>query len=80
MGFGPNYWLAMLSQKFGRRRVLPRAAVGRTDAESWDMGHRILRPIMSRAPREAQQQCLIRDANEAIEVLNVALARDGRAP
>lgn len=73
LDFGPNYWLAMLSLKFGRRRVLPRAAVGWTDAESWDMGHRIPRPIISRAPRAAQQQCLIRDANEAIEVLNVAL-------
>ena len=26
-----------------------------------------------RAPHEAEQQCLVRDANEAIERLNVAL-------
>jgi MFS family permease len=58
---------------FGRRRILPRAAVGWADAESWDMRHRIPRPNFSPAPRGAEQRCLIRDANEAIEVSNVAL-------
>ena len=51
---------------------MPRAAVQRIDAASWEMGG-IARPIISGAPREAEQQCLIRDANEAIELLNVAL-------
>jgi hypothetical protein len=32
--------------------------------------------IGARAPREAEQQCVVRDANEAAERLNVALAAD----
>jgi hypothetical protein len=32
--------------------------------------------IGARAPREAEQQCLVRDANEAAERLNLALAAD----
>ena len=41
------------------------------------MGRGIPRPMISRVPREAEQQCLIRDANEATEVLNVALVEGG---
>lgn len=38
------------------------------------MGLRLPKPVFSRAPRESEQQCLVRDANEAISLLHVALA------
>lgn len=38
------------------------------------MGRGFARPGFSRAPREAEQQCLTRDANEATELLNGAAA------
>jgi hypothetical protein len=38
------------------------------------MGRRSPRPGFSCPPREAEQQCLVRDANEAISLSHVALA------
>jgi hypothetical protein len=40
------------------------------------MGRNAPSPCGRRASREGDQQCLIRDANEAIERLNVSLASD----
>jgi hypothetical protein len=37
------------------------------------MGDEVPDPIGPRAPQEAEQQCLIRDANEAVERSNAAL-------
>lgn len=45
------------------------------EAGSSQMGRRIIRkPRVVHAPREAEQQCVVREANEAISVIHVALA------
>ena len=72
---GPNSWLAMLSQTLGRRRMVPHHAALRTDVGSERMGNATPEQFGPRIPQETSaQQCLIRDANEAIETLNAALS------
>jgi hypothetical protein len=63
----------MLSQTHGGRRKVPRVAAEHFDAGSQTMGNDARGQTSRRASREAEQQCLIRDANEAIERLNVRL-------
>jgi hypothetical protein len=65
----------MLSPTIGRRRILLLAAVRRNTARSRNMGSEVRGQIGSPAHQGAEQQCLIRDANEAIELSNTALTK-----
>jgi hypothetical protein len=48
---------------------------GRFAAGSSTIGRRIAKVLVAHAPREAEQQCVVRDANEAVvSVIHVALA------
>jgi hypothetical protein len=70
---GPNSWLAMLSLTLGRRRTVPHPAAEHFDAGSRTMGNDTPGQVCLGASREGDQQCLIRDVNEATERLNAQL-------
>jgi hypothetical protein len=71
---GPNSLLAMLSQTSGGRRILPRTAAQLFDAGSRrTMGNDTPGQVCLGTSREGDQQCLIRDVNEATERLNAKL-------
>jgi hypothetical protein len=55
--------------------MLSHAAAAPANAGSHNMGSEVPDQMGPRAPREAALQCLIRDANEDLERLNVALVK-----